>query len=129
MVRLPQPGSDSGTWGDILNEYLSQVHKSDGSLKNAIIDAPQLKPNAVTNDAIAPGTITTTEIADESIDLTKLATTGSASGTTYLRGVAHGQHLLVPVPALAMLSMTPLLSLEVTLISIPIQLVMRRQLI
>lgn len=86
MVRLPQPGSDSGTWGDILNEYLSQIHKADGSLKNAIIDSAQLKPNAVTNDAIAPGTITTTEIADDSIDLTKLATTGSASGTTYLRG-------------------------------------------
>lgn len=29
MARLPQPGSDSGRWGEILNEYLSQSHKSD----------------------------------------------------------------------------------------------------
>lgn len=33
MVRLPIPGQDQGTWGDILNEYLSQSHNSDGTLK------------------------------------------------------------------------------------------------
>lgn len=33
MARLPQPGSDDGTWGDILNEYLGVSHNSDGSLK------------------------------------------------------------------------------------------------
>src|ERR1035437_905189 len=33
MSRLPIPGSDKGTWGDILNNYLSQSHNSDGSLK------------------------------------------------------------------------------------------------
>jgi hypothetical protein len=33
MTRLPVPGSDSGQWGDILNNYLSQSHNSDGSLK------------------------------------------------------------------------------------------------
>ena len=57
MARLPQPGSDSGTWGDILNDYLSQTHKSDGSLKD----------NIVTADTIAPGVITATEIASGAI--------------------------------------------------------------
>jgi hypothetical protein len=33
MARLPQPGQDKGTWGDILNDFLSQSHNSDGSLK------------------------------------------------------------------------------------------------
>ena len=33
MARLPNPGSDDGTWGDILNDFLSQVHNPDGSLK------------------------------------------------------------------------------------------------
>src|SRR5450759_3092467 len=33
MSRLPIPGSDKGTWGEILNNYLSQSHNSDGSLK------------------------------------------------------------------------------------------------
>lgn len=34
MARLPTPGGDDGNWGDILNEYLSVAHSSDGSLKN-----------------------------------------------------------------------------------------------
>lgn len=33
MARLPVPGSDDGTWGDILNEYLSVEHNSDGTQK------------------------------------------------------------------------------------------------
>ena len=33
MPRLPQPGSDGGVWGDILNSYLSVEHNSDGTLK------------------------------------------------------------------------------------------------
>lgn len=33
MARLPNPGSDSGTWGEILNDYLSQSLGADGSLK------------------------------------------------------------------------------------------------
>jgi hypothetical protein len=34
MTRLPQPGSDDGTWGVILNDFLSKSHNSDGTLKN-----------------------------------------------------------------------------------------------
>ena len=33
MVRLPNPGSDDGTWGDILNDFLAIEHNADGSLK------------------------------------------------------------------------------------------------
>lgn len=33
MTRLPVPGSDDGTWGDILNEFLSIEHNADGSQK------------------------------------------------------------------------------------------------
>ena len=76
MARLPQPGSDSGTWGDILNEYLSQALKSDGTLKD----------NVVTRSAIAPNAVTATEVADGSLSPAKLTTTGTASGTTFLRG-------------------------------------------
>lgn len=35
MPRLPIPGADEGTWGDILNEYLSVEHNADGTLKKA----------------------------------------------------------------------------------------------
>jgi hypothetical protein len=33
MPRLPKPGGDQGTWGDVLNDFLSQEHNTDGSLK------------------------------------------------------------------------------------------------
>lgn len=40
MARLPQPGSDDGTWGSILNDFLSTSHASDGTLKpTALTDA------------------------------------------------------------------------------------------
>jgi len=34
MARLPQPGSDNGTWGAILNDFLLASHDIDGSLKD-----------------------------------------------------------------------------------------------
>lgn len=33
MARLPQPGGDNGSWGDILNDFLAQAHNADGTLK------------------------------------------------------------------------------------------------
>lgn len=35
MARLPTPGGDENTWGDVLNDFLAQAHNSDGSLKSA----------------------------------------------------------------------------------------------
>lgn len=48
MARLPQPGADNGTWGTILNDYLSQSLSTDGTIK----------PGAVTAAAVTDGTIT-----------------------------------------------------------------------
>lgn len=47
MARLPQPGSDTGTWGQILNDYLTQSHNPDGTIK----------PNAVDSQVLAPGAV------------------------------------------------------------------------
>ena len=33
MTRLPTPGGDDNTWGNILNDFLSVEHATDGSLK------------------------------------------------------------------------------------------------
>lgn len=35
MARLPEVGGDEGNWGVILNDFLTQAHNDDGSLKNA----------------------------------------------------------------------------------------------
>lgn len=37
MARLPVSGSDDGTWGDILNDYLQVSHASDGTLKSSAV--------------------------------------------------------------------------------------------
>jgi hypothetical protein len=33
MARLPVPGGDDGSWGEILNNFLSIEHNSDGTQK------------------------------------------------------------------------------------------------
>lgn len=33
MSRLPTPGGDDGTWGDVLNDFLGVEHNSDGTQK------------------------------------------------------------------------------------------------
>lgn len=37
MARLPQPGSDQGTWGTILNDFLSVSHNADGTIADASV--------------------------------------------------------------------------------------------
>jgi len=34
MTRLPTPGSDDGSWGNILNDFLGVEHNADGTLKS-----------------------------------------------------------------------------------------------
>ena len=42
MARLPTPGGDDGTWGTVLNDYLSQVHAADGTLKASVVTTSQI---------------------------------------------------------------------------------------
>ncbi len=82
MARLPQPGSDNGTWGDILNEYLSQTLKADGTLKDNVITGSALAPDAVTAAVIQDGTITEAQLdADTQNKLNTAGSGGVADGT------------------------------------------------
>ena len=49
MSRLPQPGADTGTWGDILNDFLAQAHKPDGLLKDGSVTTATLAAGSVTS--------------------------------------------------------------------------------
>jgi len=86
MPRLPQPGKDNGQWGDILNDFLSQSHDTDGTLKPGSIaeskldSATRTKLNA-TSTGLVDGSVTTQKLADTSVTVAKLApNTVSAAG-------------------------------------------------
>lgn len=42
MARLPAPGSDSGQWGSILNDFLAVAHTASGSLKSGVVGDDQI---------------------------------------------------------------------------------------
>lgn len=48
MARLPVPGSDTGTWGQVLNDFLGVAHDSNGALKTSSISAGHLQDNIIT---------------------------------------------------------------------------------
>lgn len=52
MVRLPQPGSDEGQWGDLLNDFLLQSHNTDGTLKSGVLGSSQLQDSSITQPKI-----------------------------------------------------------------------------
>lgn len=38
MARLPSVGSDSGTWGEVLNEFLEVAHSAGGVNKGPVVE-------------------------------------------------------------------------------------------
>jgi len=51
MARLPVPGSDNEIWGNILNEFLSVEHNTDGTLKSTGSLATKANDAAVVHNA------------------------------------------------------------------------------
>lgn len=69
MARLPTPGSDNGTWGDVLNDYLLQAHQTDGVLKDASVSEAKLDSSVQSKLA--------------EIDTLQNVTATTQAGTTY----------------------------------------------
>ena len=53
MSRLPTPGSDEGNWGEILNDFLSQAHNDDGSLRDSAVTSGALGFHSVVARSLA----------------------------------------------------------------------------
>ena len=51
MGRLPIPGSDNGTWGMLLNDYLGVEHNADGTLKSSGTLATKADNSAVVHNS------------------------------------------------------------------------------
>ncbi|MGZ6004975.1 MAG: hypothetical protein ACXWLH_02385 [Candidatus Saccharimonadales bacterium] len=104
MARLPKPGSDDGSWGDVLNDFLRVSHNSDGSLKSS-----QVHLAGGIYDGISRQTATVLEACDlivnanelqnysAGFDLSSNAITGSINGHLTADGVSlsAGQRLAV----------------------------------
>ncbi len=88
MARLPQPGSDAGEWGTILNDFLTQAHNTNGTLKDNSVSAAQLAPNSVQTSSIADDAITNAKLdtatktsiskADTAVQPSSLATVATS---------------------------------------------------
>lgn len=82
MARLPQPGADGGTWGTILNDFLSQSLAGDGTLKASSVGASQLQNNVITTNAIADGAVTAAKVAADVATQSELDTVAAGGVTT-----------------------------------------------
>lgn len=74
MARLPQPGSDDGQWGEILNEYLSESHDADGSIKPGAVTKADVGLSSVdnTSDASKPVSAATQAALDQKVATSQL---------------------------------------------------------
>lgn len=89
MVRLPQPGADEGTWGDILNTYLSVSHATDGTIKTDAVPAGAIQDGSVSEAKLA-ATNTPSNGQVLSFNGTDLVWTNSGSGDPALGGDLSG---------------------------------------
>lgn len=89
MARLPNPGSDDGVWGTVLNDYLSVEHNSDGTLKTSGTLSSKANDSAVVhnsgNETVA-GIKTFTSIPV--IPTTTPTTNGQVASKSYVDSVA-----------------------------------------
>lgn len=79
-ARLPTPGGDDGTWGDILNSFLEVSHGPDGALNNNVIGTNQLQDGSVTAVKLA-GNIPESSVTNLTNDLAAKAPLASPTFT------------------------------------------------
>jgi len=103
MSRLPVPGDDVDVWGEILNDFLSVEHNSDGTLKLASTIAAKADDSTVvhnsgsetvagvktfTSSPVVPDPTLASQAASKSyVDAT--ASAGAADATTSSKGIVQ----------------------------------------
>lgn len=65
--RLPIPGEDKGTWGQVLNDFLLVSHASDGSLNPASVENDHIVDGTIVASKFAPAVQTTLAKADSAL--------------------------------------------------------------
>ncbi|HEX7963006.1 MAG TPA: hypothetical protein VF466_00285 [Candidatus Saccharimonadales bacterium] len=99
MSRLPTPGSDDGTWGSILNDYLSVEINTDGTLKlrtdgtlanlmHTAGDESVAGIKTFSASPIVPTPTTNTQAANKSY-VDSVASSGAPDATTSTKGIVQ----------------------------------------
>lgn len=99
MTRLPTPGQDDGTWGNILNEFLSVAHNTDGTLKNGAAANDTSVVHTSGNEAVggtktfsASPVVPTPTLGSQAANKTyvdSVATSGAPDASTSAKGVVQ----------------------------------------
>jgi hypothetical protein len=75
VARLPVVGSDNGQWGIVLNDFLLQSHKTDGSLADNSVPTNALQANAINTAKLQDNSVSTAKLQDNSMTTAKLQDT------------------------------------------------------
>src|SRR5687767_6732711 len=82
MARLPIPGGDSGSWGNVLNEFLAESLTSSGAVKPGIIAESNLTSAVQTKlNEIAPVTSVAGKTGDVVLDHNDVGAASVAQGS------------------------------------------------
>jgi hypothetical protein len=87
MARLPTPGADNGTWGNVLNDFLGVEHNSDGTLKSSGSLAAKADDSSVVHTS-GNETITGTKTFSASPIVPTPTSNTHAATKAYVDGVA-----------------------------------------
>lgn len=103
MARLPNVGSDDGTWGQVLNDFLSVAHNTDGSIQNTGVVASKADDANVvhvsgdesvggvktfTNSPVVPTPTSSTQAANKTY-VDSVASSGAPNATTSTPGLVQ----------------------------------------
>lgn len=90
VARLPVPGSDDGSWGTLLNEFLEVEHNGDGTLKD-VIRSGEIAFLPETYGAVGDGTTDDTDAIQDAIDAASAAGGGKVILSHQYRITKKGQ--------------------------------------
>jgi hypothetical protein len=93
MSRLPTVGADSNSWGEVLNDYLSVSHNTDGTIKEVALLADTVTMDTIISFA-KPTTVYTAVTLTTDKTITPNTTTKLPGGGAIWRVTGDGTHNL-----------------------------------
>jgi hypothetical protein len=106
MPRLPTPGGDDGTWGDILNTFLDVSHNSDGTLTPASVSGTGAEMTANKNQPNGyAGLNSSTQVPVALLPANALSLAGSTDVT--ITSPSDGQALVYSASGSKWVNQTP----------------------